>query len=62
MQVRNDPGFKYFHQDGVDGGPCAPFINLGVAKHRKSRGCETRKEVVEDRHHRPVCNIEVISP
>ena len=34
----------------------------GVTKHRKSRGCKTRKEAVEDRDHRPVCDGEVIDP
>ena len=28
----------------------------------QSRGCKTRKGVVEDRHHQPVCDGEVIDP
>uniref|UniRef100_A0A8C4N8B4 Caspase family p20 domain-containing protein n=1 Tax=Eptatretus burgeri TaxID=7764 RepID=A0A8C4N8B4_EPTBU len=37
---------------GVDGGLCEPCRNLGAGgepRHGKSRGCETRKNVVEDR-------------
>ena len=49
MEVSSDPGFRSFHQKGVDGGSRVPCRNLGGTKHRKSRGCKTIKEVIEDR-------------
>ena len=31
------------------GGPCVPCRKWGRKQHARSRGCKTRKEVVEDR-------------
>ena len=49
MQVGSDPGFRWFHQNGVNSGSCEPCRNLRGTKHRKSRGCKTRKEAGEDK-------------
>ena len=50
MEVSSDSRFWKFHQNGVDGESYAPCRNLrGEKNHGKSRGCKTRKEVVENR-------------
>ena len=49
MEVSSEPGFRKFQQKGDDHRPCVPFRNMEGTKHRKSRGCKTRKEVVEDK-------------
>ena len=69
--MSHDFVFWEFHQKWVTGRPCVHCINLRelgwglegpvrLIELGKGRGCNVRKVAVEDRGHRPVCDVKVI--